>query len=86
VVVVIALVGAVYYLLAGRAKTFVPVVAPAPDDPPLPAPALRHRRLSAAGRQRRSPAGYRLPSPAGYRRPVVSAGHPPVIGCRSSAR
>jgi urea carboxylase system permease len=36
VAVVIVLIGAVYYLLVGRAKAFAPVTAPAPDDP-LPA-------------------------------------------------
>jgi hypothetical protein len=36
VVIVIAAVGAIYYLLVGRTKEFAPVVAPAPDDP-LPA-------------------------------------------------
>jgi amino acid transporter len=34
VVVVIALIGAVYYLLVGRSKSFAPVVAPADDDQP----------------------------------------------------
>jgi urea carboxylase system permease len=33
VVIVIAAVGAIYYLLVGRTKEFAPVVAPAPDDP-----------------------------------------------------
>jgi amino acid transporter len=37
VVVVIALVGAVYYLAAGRTKAVAPVVAPSPDDPIVPA-------------------------------------------------
>ena len=32
VVVVIALIGAIYYALVGRSKTFAPVTAPAPDD------------------------------------------------------
>jgi amino acid transporter len=36
VVVVIAAIGAIYYLAAGRRKEFAPVIAPAPDDP-LPA-------------------------------------------------
>src|ERR1700677_4468292 len=34
VVVVIALIGAVYYLLIGRSKSFAPVLAPADDDQP----------------------------------------------------
>jgi hypothetical protein len=34
VVVVIALIGAVYYLVVGRSKAFAPVMAPAPDDQP----------------------------------------------------
>jgi amino acid transporter len=33
VAVLIALIGLVYYLAAGRAKAFAPVIAPAPDDP-----------------------------------------------------
>jgi amino acid transporter len=37
VAVVIALVGAVYYLLVGRTKDFPPVTAPSPDDPIQPA-------------------------------------------------
>jgi amino acid transporter len=32
VVVVIALIGAIYYLIVGRTKAFAPVTAPAPDD------------------------------------------------------
>jgi amino acid transporter len=36
VVVVIAAIGAIYYLAAGRRKEFPPIIAPAPDDP-LPA-------------------------------------------------
>jgi amino acid transporter len=32
VVIVIALIGAIYYLLVGRTKAFAPVIAPAPDD------------------------------------------------------
>jgi hypothetical protein len=32
VAVVIALVGAIYYLLVGRTKAFAPVTAPSPDD------------------------------------------------------
>jgi amino acid transporter len=35
VVVVIALVGAIYYVAVGGRKTFAPVTAPAEDDPPL---------------------------------------------------
>jgi amino acid transporter len=35
VFVVIALIGAIYYLVAGRKKTFAPVVTPAGDDAPL---------------------------------------------------
>jgi amino acid transporter len=34
VVVVIALIGAIYYLAAGRTKQFPPVTAPSPDDDP----------------------------------------------------
>ena len=37
VVVVIALIGAVYYLIAGRDKEFAPIIAPAGDDQPLTA-------------------------------------------------
>jgi amino acid transporter len=33
VVVVIVLIGAIYYLAVGRTKAFAPVTAPAPDDP-----------------------------------------------------
>jgi hypothetical protein len=32
VVIVIALIGAIYYVLVGRTKTFAPVTAPDPDD------------------------------------------------------
>jgi amino acid transporter len=32
VVIVIALIGAIYYLLVGRTKAFAPVTAPSPDD------------------------------------------------------
>ena len=39
VVVVIALIGAIYYLAVGRTKAFAPVTAPSPDDAPLLAPA-----------------------------------------------
>jgi hypothetical protein len=34
VVIVIALVGAIYYLIIGRTKAFMPVTAPSPDDQP----------------------------------------------------
>jgi hypothetical protein len=34
-VVFIALIGLIYYLLAGRRKQFAPVIAPAGDDAPL---------------------------------------------------
>ncbi len=37
VVVVIALIGLIYYLAAGRKKEFAPVITPAADDAPLPA-------------------------------------------------
>jgi hypothetical protein len=37
VVIFIALVGAIYYLVAGRNKSFAAVVAPSPDDDPIPA-------------------------------------------------
>ena len=37
VVVVLALIGAIYYLLVGRTKAFAPVTAPSPDDELLPA-------------------------------------------------
>jgi amino acid transporter len=37
VVIVIALIGAVYYLLVGRTKAFAPVTAPSPDDQVQPA-------------------------------------------------
>jgi hypothetical protein len=37
VVVVIALIGAIYYLAVGRTKAFAPVTAPSPDDPVQPA-------------------------------------------------
>jgi hypothetical protein len=33
VVIVIALIGAVYYLLVGRTKAFAPVTAPSPQPP-----------------------------------------------------
>jgi amino acid transporter len=33
----IAVIGAIYYLIVGRAKDFAPVTAPSPDDPILPA-------------------------------------------------
>jgi len=39
VAIVIALVGAIYYLVAGRSKAFSPVIAPSPDDP-VPAAGL----------------------------------------------
>ncbi len=32
VAIVIALIGAIYYLLVGRTKTIAPVTAPSPDD------------------------------------------------------
>jgi hypothetical protein len=35
VVIFIALIGAVYYLVAGRKKRFAPVVAPSEDDAPF---------------------------------------------------
>src|SRR5271155_238899 len=35
VVVFIVLIGAIYYLIVGRTKTFAPVIAPADDDAPL---------------------------------------------------
>jgi hypothetical protein len=35
VVIFIVLIGAVYYLVAGRKKRFAPVVAPAEDDAPF---------------------------------------------------
>jgi amino acid transporter len=35
VVIVIALVGAIYYLWVGRGKAFAPVTAPSPDDQPV---------------------------------------------------
>jgi hypothetical protein len=35
VVVVITLIGVIYYLAVGRRKRFAPVVAPAGDDEPL---------------------------------------------------
>jgi amino acid transporter len=37
VVIVIVLVGAIYYLIVGRTKAFAPVTAPSPDDELLPA-------------------------------------------------
>jgi amino acid transporter len=37
VVIGIAVIGAIYYLIVGRAKFFAPVTAPSPDDPILPA-------------------------------------------------
>jgi amino acid transporter len=47
VFVVIALIGTIYYLVAGRNKTFAPVVTPAGDDAPLSvlpeSPASGHR-------------------------------------------
>jgi amino acid transporter len=36
VVIFIAVIGALYYLIAGRKKDLVPVQAPSPDDPPVP--------------------------------------------------
>jgi len=35
VVIFIALIGALYFLIAGRNKEFAPVLAPSPDDPPV---------------------------------------------------
>jgi hypothetical protein len=35
VVIVITLIGVIYYLAVGRRKQFAPVVAPAGDDAPL---------------------------------------------------
>ena len=35
VVIFIALIGTVYFLIAGRNKEFAPVLAPSPDDPPV---------------------------------------------------
>ena len=35
VVVVIAVIGAIYYLAVGRTKAFAPVVTPSEDDAPL---------------------------------------------------
>jgi amino acid transporter len=35
VAVVIALIGAIYYLIVGRRKAFAPVMAPSPDDQPM---------------------------------------------------
>ncbi len=43
VVIVIALIGAIYYLAVGRTKAFAPVTAPSPDDEQLPAGALGPR-------------------------------------------
>jgi amino acid transporter len=37
VVIVIALIGAIYYLIVGRTKAFAPVTAPSPDDELQPA-------------------------------------------------
>jgi len=42
VAIVIALIGAIYYLLVGRTKTIAPVTAPSPDDE-LPAAGVRGR-------------------------------------------
>jgi amino acid transporter len=36
VVIFIALIGTLYFLIAGRKKEFAPVQAPSPDDPPVP--------------------------------------------------
>jgi hypothetical protein len=41
VVVVIALIGVIYYAVAGRRKEFAPVLAPTEDDPPLVAGAVQ---------------------------------------------
>jgi hypothetical protein len=37
VVILIALIGAIYYLIVGRTKAFAPVTAPSPDDDLQPA-------------------------------------------------
>ena len=36
VAILIAVIGALYFLIAGRNKEFAPVKAPSPDDPPVP--------------------------------------------------
>ena len=41
VVVVITLIGMIYYLAVGRRKRFAPVIAPAGDDEPLVAGAAQ---------------------------------------------
>ena len=66
VVMVIALIGVIYYLAVGRRKQFAPVIAPAGDDEPLVTGRGASRRpepVDAAGPT--SPA----PGRAGPRRP-----------------
>jgi urea carboxylase system permease len=36
VAILIAVIGALYFVIAGRSKEFAPVMAPSPDDPPVP--------------------------------------------------
>jgi hypothetical protein len=42
VFVVLAVIGAIYYLAAGQRKEFAPIIAPSPDDP-LPAAGTAHQ-------------------------------------------
>ena len=51
VIIVIVLIGAIYYLVTGRNKEFAPVMAPSPDDP-----------VPAAGRPRAPPSPARADS------------------------
>ena len=80
VVVVITLIGVLYYLAVGRRKRFAPVIAPAGDDEPLVTGASAAGDLSrwrsstlSTGRQRGAAA------PAGKRAAGLLALAPPVI-------
>ena len=48
VVIFITLIGAIYYLIAGRTKEFAPVLAPSVDDAPLGRKRGRRRPHDAA--------------------------------------
>ena len=86
--VVIALIGAIYYLAAGRRKEFAPVIAPAGDDAPLvteagtppgrvtgePMPLTVDAAHGAGQRRRCTPAGAR--GGAGDPWPGATGDHP----------
>ena len=58
VVIVIALIGAIYYLIRGRTKAFAPVTLPSDDDLPVggrPGGRARGRRLTATCRRSQAP-------------------------------